>query len=192
MRKYPRLITVHGKRVTNHPRRRNPPTFLARIHRRILPLSIIFICFTGAVWTSASPKDSEKAASPSAAFMNSQAQSNPREARTSSKPSFYVIDGDTVRIDGETIRIWNIDTPEISQAKCEAELKLALEAKETLHRLLSSGPMSIRRGDPKSGRMKDRYGRTLAAISVGGRDVGQILIQKGHARPWTGKRRPWC
>ncbi|PAP96113.1 thermonuclease family protein [Mesorhizobium wenxiniae] len=40
--------------------------------------------------------------------------------------------------------------------------------------------------------MKDRYGRTLATIEVDGRDVGDILIGEGLARPWTGKRRPWC
>lgn len=52
--------------------------------------------------------------------------------------------------------------------------------------------MTVRPGDPDSGRVKDRYGRTLATIEVNGRDVGKIMIAEGLARPWTGKRRSWC
>ncbi len=40
--------------------------------------------------------------------------------------------------------------------------------------------------------LKDRYGRTLATVSVDGQDVGEILIAEGLARPWTGHRQPWC
>ncbi|WP_353807019.1 hypothetical protein [Mesorhizobium sp.] len=29
-------------------------------------------------------------------------------------------------------------------------------------------------------------------MKVDGRDVGEILIAEGVARPWTGKRRSWC
>ncbi|SSC71018.1 unnamed protein product [Ciceribacter sp. T2.26MG-112.2] len=35
-------------------------------------------------------------------------------------------------------------------------------------------------------------GRTLAELSVGNRDLGDILVAEGLARRWTGKRQPWC
>ena len=59
-------------------------------------------------------------------------------------------------------------------------------------KLLTSGPVTVHPGDLDSGRLKDRYSRTLATIKVDGRDVGKIMIAEGLARPWTGKRRPWC
>ncbi|WP_324252007.1 thermonuclease family protein [Roseibium aggregatum] len=39
---------------------------------------------------------------------------------------------------------------------------------------------------------KDKYGRTLARVSVNGIDAGGILIVEGLARPWEGRRQPWC
>ena len=108
------------------------------------------------------------------------------------KPSLYVVDGDTIHYNGEKIRIANVDTPEISGAKCDSELKRDLEAKAALKQLIDGRQLIIKRGDPDTGRMVDAYGRTLALISTGGRDVGTILMQQGHARPWTGRRMPWC
>ncbi len=101
-----------------------------------------------------------------------------------------VIDGDTVEVGEETIRILNVDTPEIRSAQCDAEHRLGLVAKRRLNELLASGPIEITRGDGK--RMTDRHGRTLALISVGGSDVGEVLIAEGLARAWKGKREPWC
>jgi micrococcal nuclease len=103
-----------------------------------------------------------------------------------------VIDGDTVVIDDETIRIANIDTPEIRHAGCDAERRLGRVAKAELQSILSKGKITIARGDPRSGRKTDRYGRTLAIVAVDAIDVGQMLIDRDMARPWTGKRRPWC
>jgi endonuclease YncB( thermonuclease family) len=106
--------------------------------------------------------------------------------------AFTAIDGDTVTIEGERIRIANIDTPEIHHAQCDAERRLALVAKRRLESLLAGGRIVITRGDPRDGRTRDRYGRTLATISVGGHDVGDVLVDEGLARAWTGRRAPWC
>lgn len=102
------------------------------------------------------------------------------------------LDGDTFDLDGERIRIANMDAPETLHAKCNAELQLGNRATERLDTLLRSGPLTIRRGDPKSGRMIDKYGRTLAVVSVGGQDIASIMIAEGLARPWLGRRHPWC
>jgi micrococcal nuclease len=103
-----------------------------------------------------------------------------------------VIDGDTITVGHERIRIANIDAPEIGHPKCDAERRLGLIAKRRLSELLASGDPVIKRGDPETGRTKDRYGRTLATISVNGIDLGQALVSEMLARPWKGKRRGWC
>ncbi|UXN66076.1 thermonuclease family protein (plasmid) [Phyllobacterium sp. A18/5-2] len=103
-----------------------------------------------------------------------------------------MIDGDTIWLNREKIRLANIDTPEISGAKCESELARGLEANTALNRLLDGKELRITRGYPKTRRMIDRYGRTLALVSVNGKDVGETLIERNLARRWTGRRQPWC
>lgn len=109
---------------------------------------------------------------------------------TADAAGLRVIDGDTVVVSDETIRILNIDTPEIRHAQCDAERRLGLVAKKRLEELLLAGEIEITRGDGK--RMTDKYGRTLAVLSVEGDDIGEELIGEGLARPWKGKREPWC
>lgn len=94
-----------------------------------------------------------------------------------------IIDGDTVSIDRERIRILNIDAPESRGARCEAELVAGLKAKERLAQLLRAGDITIRRCDGR--RCQDRYGRTLARLESGGRDVGEVLVREGLALPWA-------
>ena len=98
-----------------------------------------------------------------------------------------VHDGDTLRsCNGERIRIANIDAPEMrGSPKCTdrrrngwCDYALAERSRDALAGLLSSGRVQIRRSGT------DRYGRTLATISVGGRDAGEYLIGAGLARPW--------
>ena len=84
------------------------------------------------------------------------------------------VDGDTISVKGERIRILGIDAPESFGSRCDRELKLALKAKERLRALLNSGPLSIERQGT------DRYGRTLARVYAGGVDVGQALLAEGY------------
>lgn len=98
-----------------------------------------------------------------------------------------VIDGDTVALPGnpaERIRIYNIDAPETRNAHCEAEAVAGLKAKERLAQLLRGGPVTVDRCEP-SGRCTDVYGRTLARLSAGGRDLGTVLVTEGRALPWS-------
>ena len=59
-----------------------------------------------------------------------------------------------------------------------------MEAKERLEALLASGEVRV----IESGRT-DKYRRTLAHVEVNGRDVGEILIGEGLARPYKGGKR---
>lgn len=96
-----------------------------------------------------------------------------------------VVDGDTIWIDREKIRLETIDAPEV-HGQCDYETDLAAAATQRLSALLSQRDMSIRR----SGR--DVYGRTLARVSIAGGEVGEALAQEGLARRWSGHRKPWC
>ncbi len=102
-----------------------------------------------------------------------------------------VIDGDTFDVGAERVRIANIDAPELHRAKCDAEKRLAVLAKKRLEELLA-GDIEIVPGDLGTGRKKDRNGRTLATIRIGGVDIGEQLIAEGLVRPWEGKRKSWC
>jgi micrococcal nuclease len=106
--------------------------------------------------------------------------------------SISVVDGDTLVLSGERIRIANIDAPELHRAQCDAERRLAKVARGRLAELLLLGKLKVKRGDPLDGRKRDRHGRTLATITVDGRDIGELMIAEGLARPWEGKRRTWC
>lgn len=106
--------------------------------------------------------------------------------------TWRVVDGDTIELDGETVRIANIDTPEIRHAQCDAERRLGRVAKAELDKILARGQINLVRGDPGTGRQTDKYGRTLGVVLVDGQDVGEELVARQLARPWTGKRAPWC
>jgi endonuclease YncB( thermonuclease family) len=42
------------------------------------------------------------------------------------------------------------------------------------------------------GRDEDRYGRKLRVLMQNGESLGGRLVREGLARPWTGRRMPWC
>ena len=96
-----------------------------------------------------------------------------------------VIDGDTVAIGQERLRLLNIDAPETSSPRCPAEAAAGERATTRLKELTAGGVMVVRSGD------RDRYGRTLGRLVVGTRDVGDILLSEGVALPWEPGRRAW-
>lgn len=103
--------------------------------------------------------------------------------------SIYVIDGGTVKIDGQTFRLMGFDTPETYRAECAAEKALGEAATNRLRELLASHTEATLFIADK----RDKYGRGLAELKLGGRDVGQVLISEGLARPYDGgKRLGWC
>jgi micrococcal nuclease len=99
-----------------------------------------------------------------------------------------VIDGDTFRLEGQSIRIADIDAPESRGSKCPTEKALADRATERIQQLLNAGPFVL---DPAD-RDEDRYGRKLRIVTRDGESLGDILIAEGLARRWDGARRPWC
>ena len=89
-----------------------------------------------------------------------------------------VVDGDTVELAGERIRIANIDAPEVRTAQARRRVAARPAAKARLEQLLGAGIVVIERGDPPVAPQIDRWGRTPARITVDGRDVGDFLIEE--------------
>lgn len=100
-----------------------------------------------------------------------------------------VVDGDTLWMDGEKIRVADIDTPETHGPKCAAEGELGAKATQRLLQLVNAGPFSV---SAIGSRDTDRYGRKLRILTRGGQSLGDVLVSEGLARTWTGKREPWC
>jgi hypothetical protein len=86
-----------------------------------------------------------------------------------------VIDGDTVAIARERIRVLGIDAPETREARCERERVAGYRAKARVVDLLRFGrSIDIHRQG------HDQYGRTLARIIV----VAEIWASSSCARSW--------
>ncbi|MGX9966100.1 thermonuclease family protein [Roseomonas sp. F4] len=98
-----------------------------------------------------------------------------------------VIDGDTIRVAGQVVRMVGLDAPEM-RGRCPAENALARQATARLRQLVQPRVWLERRG-------LDRYRRTLAIVrDRTGRDLSQVLIREGLARPYDGRgrRQGWC
>ena len=99
-----------------------------------------------------------------------------------------VVDGDTFWLNGEKVRIADINAPETHQAACAEERALGKRAARRLAELLGTGGWSL----TIEGRAVDRYGRALRVVRRDGRSLGETLIAEGLAEPWRGKRSDWC
>ncbi|MGH1481721.1 MAG: thermonuclease family protein [Geminicoccales bacterium] len=99
-----------------------------------------------------------------------------------------VVDGDTFRYRGETIRVSDIDAPEVRDYQCASEAALGHRATERLLSLLNAGAFRLE----ASGRDRDRYGRLARLVIRDGRSLGDVLIGEGLARRWAGARHSWC
>lgn len=95
-----------------------------------------------------------------------------------------VVDGDTIRCGDERIRLLGIDAPEL-QGHCASNRVCVdgdpIASKKSLEDLLQAGEVVIRRFG------KDRYGRSLALVSVGGHDLSCHQVTSGSAvyvRKW--------
>lgn len=101
-----------------------------------------------------------------------------------------LVDGDTLWLSGENIRLKDFDTPEPQTALCggEAERSLAHRASSRMLELLNSNDWTIER----FGYDRTRSKRRLATIRISGQDVGDILILENLARRWPDGHEFWC
>jgi len=99
-----------------------------------------------------------------------------------------VVDGDTFWLDGEKVRIADINAPETHSARCAYEQALGDAATRRLIALLNAGPFEL----APYQRDRDRYGRLLRIVVRGGHSLGDQLVSEGLAEPWRGRRSDWC
>lgn len=105
-----------------------------------------------------------------------------------------VLDGDTIEVEVTVwpghvvrtrVRIGEIDAPEL-RARCDHERKRAIEARAALAAMVAGGEVVL------VGVRPDKYyGRVVADLAVGDRDIGAGLIAAGHAVRY-GSRPDWC
>lgn len=79
-----------------------------------------------------------------------------------------VIDGDTLFHAGHRIRLQGIDAPELTQKGGE-------DAKNQLIRLIGTSPLRV---EPRG---VDVYGRTVARVLAGRKDIGLAMVASGYA-----------
>ncbi len=108
----------------------------------------------------------------------------PPRAASAAGPAGYarVIDGDTLDVAGERVRVWGVDAPERDQT-CEdgrgATYRCGEHAKQALIDLVAGRALACAPRDV------DRYGRTVAKCSAGGEDLGGRMVRMGHALDYT-------
>ncbi|WP_246665400.1 thermonuclease family protein [Rhizobium tropici] len=98
------------------------------------------------------------------------------------KGNFYVIDGDTLSINGERLRLKGIDAPEYRQ-RCQrngVDWGCGEEARKALATLVKTGMPECR------GRDRDRYGRLLVTCMIGGLDINAAMVRNGMALSYGG------
>jgi endonuclease YncB( thermonuclease family) len=110
--------------------------------------------------------------------------STQRRAETSDKggkllTNATAVDGDSLRADGEEIRLLGIDAPELRQTCRDQHGRnwtCGRDARDQLRRILARGRVRCVSAE------KDRYGRSLARCSASGvLDIGDALVREGLA-----------
>lgn len=79
-----------------------------------------------------------------------------------------VIDGDTVKVGSEKIRLAEIDAPEVSQ-------RFGMQSKNYLAHLVEGKSVKVDRNG------KDLYGRTIATLYVDGKNINAVMVENGMA-----------
>ena len=98
----------------------------------------------------------------------------------------YVVDGDTLRCDGERVRLWGMDAPELHGPSHAATFPdgdppawVAPAARLRLQ-ALTNGRVVCTEATPR-----DRYGRMVArCASAAEPDLGRALVREGLAVDW--------
>jgi endonuclease YncB( thermonuclease family) len=113
-----------------------------------------------------------------------------------------VVDGDTLHVVAHvwpgidvpvSVRLADVDTPEVSRPKCPAERKKGLLASEFVKGAVPPGT-HIELSDVRAGKYAGRVvARIFLPTSNGPVSLGQWLVARHLAAPYQGRRKPdWC
>ena len=89
-----------------------------------------------------------------------------------------VTDGDTIKLDGTTWRLWGVDAPETRQA-CADGWPAGLEATAAMRRLIEGRAVVCEL------RGHDRYRRSIGLCRADGQDLGAAMVAAGMAWAFT-------
>lgn len=88
-----------------------------------------------------------------------------------------VVDGDTLEIQGERIRLWGVDAPESRQVckRPSGEYRCGQTAANQLDQWIAGRTVTCVEDS------RDRYRRMVARCEAGGEDIGGWLVRQGYA-----------
>ena len=92
--------------------------------------------------------------------------------------SLKIIDGDTIILNSEKIRLYGIDTPEIKQTctdKYGHTYLCGVKAKLELEKIIGSRKVSCIK------KTKDRYKRSISICYVDENDINSLMVKRGWA-----------
>jgi micrococcal nuclease len=116
---------------------------------------------------------------------------HPLSANGPSILTMRVIDGGTLEntTNGIRYRLENVDAaPTGDQAACVSERDLGERAAAATEQLVGRArAVSL----TPTGRL-DQAGKPLVFVSLDGRDLGELLMAQGAARPARARAQPWC
>jgi len=154
-------------------------------HRKVWP-HVFFVILVGVfVLLNNSSLKQNKIAQPSST-------DNKVSATKETAKVLRVIDGDTVEAGlnnrKETIRLIGIDAPETVDPREKVEC-FGKEASEKAREVLD-GKNVVLESDPTQGE-RDKYGRLLRYVFVGGENFNKLMIREGYAREYTYQSNPY-
>ena len=97
-----------------------------------------------------------------------------------------VIDGDTLEIRGERIRLFAIDAPELGQPWWDSEGReedAGRSARDALIALVEGKRLAV------NVLREDQYRRSIAVVKVDGRDIARSMVSQGWAFASPGSKR---
>lgn len=97
---------------------------------------------------------------------------------SSSAGAQVITDGDTLKLNGVTYRLWGMDAPETKQ-DCPDGWPAGRLAASHLQYLIAGRPVVC------ESKAVDRYGRTVAICRVQGADLSGLMVRDGFAWAFT-------
>ncbi len=106
---------------------------------------------------------------------------------------FFCYDGDTcyVTFQGkkDKVRLLDLDTPEISNPKCEKEYMLGIEARDYINQLISEG----KRIEFETEYNRDFFDRILSYIIVDGKNASKLMVTHRLGVVYDkNNKKDWC
>ena len=87
------------------------------------------------------------------------------------------------------IRLLDLDTPEISKPKCNAELELGIKARNYLNNLIANASII----EFKTEYLEDYFGRILSYLIIDGEDASSKIIKNQLGVVYNRKQKyDWC